>query len=134
VTGNEHWLTRFLVLRLLGLVYLMAFLTWVFQGPALVGGDGLLPAAPIFDQVRMNAGSRLAAFWETPSLFWALGHSDAVLFGAGWVGVALAAGLVLGYANVPILAALWALQVSIADAGQVFYGFGWELQLVETGF
>jgi len=134
VTGNEHWLTRFLVLRLLGLVYLMAFLTWVFQGPALVGGDGLLPAGPIFDQVQMNAGSRLAAFWQAPSLFWPLGHRDAVLFGAGWVGVALAAAVMLGYANVPILAVLWALQVSIADAGQVFYGFGWELQLGETGF
>ena len=132
--GNEHWLTRFLVLRLLGLLYLMAFLTWVFQGPALVGHQGLIPTGPIFDQVRMNAGSRLSAFWQAPSLFWLLGHSDAVLFGSGWVGVALATAVMLGYANVPLLVVLWALQLSIADAGQVFYGFGWELQLGETGF
>ena len=109
-------LTRFVVLRLLGVVYLMAFLTWVFQGPALVGAHGLLPTGPVFDQVALNAGSRLAAFWEAPSLFWLLGHGDAVLFGAGWVGVALAAAVMLGYANVPILVVLWALQISIADA------------------
>jgi hypothetical protein len=42
-----HWLTRFLVLRLLGLVYLMAFLTWVTQGPALFGSRGLLPAVAV---------------------------------------------------------------------------------------
>lgn len=129
-----HRLTRFLVLRLLGLVYLMAFLTWVLDGPALVGAHGLLPTGPVFEQVASNAGSRAAAFWEAPSLFWLLGSGDAVLFGAGWVGVALSAAVLLGYANVPLLAGLWALQVSIADAGQVFYGFGWELQLAETGF
>jgi len=133
-TGNRHWMTRFLVLRLLGLVYLMAFLTWVLQGPALVGRQGLIPTGPVFDQVALNAGSRLAAFWEAPSVFWLFGHGDGVLFGAGWVGVGLAAAVALGYANVPIMVLLWALQVSIADAGQVFYGFGWELQLAETGF
>ena len=29
---------------------------------------------------------------------------------------------------------LCALQISVVDVGQDFYGFGWEIQLVETGF
>jgi hypothetical protein len=29
---------------------------------------------------------------------------------------------------------LWALYLSIMNVGGTFYGFGWESQLVETGF
>ena len=41
---QSFWLARFFILRLLGLIYLMAFLVFAFQGPALVGHRGLLPA------------------------------------------------------------------------------------------
>ena len=39
-----------------------------------------------------------------------------------------------GYANAIVLALLCALQISVVDIGQDFYAFGWEIQLVETGF
>src|SRR5215510_7903795 len=73
--GAGHWLTRFLVLRLLGLVYLMAFLTLVNQGPGLIGAHGLLPAADFLDEVAAQLGGRGAGFWEMPTLFW-LGAGD----------------------------------------------------------
>ena len=89
--GAGHWLGRFLILRLLGLVYLMAFLTLVNQGRGLIGAHGLLPAADFLDQVAAQLGGRGAAFWEMPSLFW-LGASDRALAAVGWVGVALSLG------------------------------------------
>ncbi len=128
-----HWLTRFLILRLLGLVYLMAFLTWVNQGPALFGSHGLLPAASAFERVEDALGSRRAAFWQEPSLFW-LADGDRFLFGAGWLGVGISILLLAGYGNALALLVLLVLQVSVLPAGQTFYSFGWELQLVETGF
>lgn len=128
-----YWLARFVALRLLGLIYLMAFLTWVNQGPALVGSHGLLPAAAELARVARALGSRAAGFAELPSLFW-LGDSDRILFGAGWLGVALSVAVLAGYANALMLLALFVLQVSILPVGQTFYGFGWELQLAETGF
>ena len=131
--AGELWLTRFLVLRLLGLVYLMAFLTWVNQGPALVGRHGLLPAHGALAAIAQAVGGRLHGFAEAPSLFW-ISDSDALMFGAGWVGVALSLTVLAGYANALMLLALFALQVSLLPVGQIFYGFGWELQLCETGF
>ena len=34
----------------------------------------------------------------------------------------------------PILAALWLLYMSFVHVGQIFYGYGWEILLLETGF
>ena len=130
---NGNWLGRFVILRLLGLCYLMAFLTLVGQGPALLGPRGLLPIASYLAEVAAEAGSRAAGFWQLPSLFW-FGASDGALLAVGWVGAALSAIVLCGYANAIVLAVLCALQISICNVGQTFYGFGWELQLVETGF
>lgn len=127
------WLTRFVILRLLGLVYLMAFLTLVNQGPALLGSHGLLPLSDSLDAIAGALGSRGAGFRALPSIFW-LASGDGALRAVGWVGVALSAAALLGYANALVLVALCVLQISIATVGGTFYGFGWELQLVETGF
>jgi hypothetical protein len=127
------WLTRFVLLRLLGLVYLMAFLTLVLQGPALLGPHGLLPLGAFLDDVAARLGSRAAGFRALPSVFW-LGAGTVALRAVGLVGVALGAAVMLGYANALVLVGLCALQVSISNVGQTFYGFGWEIQLVETGF
>ena len=50
-----NWLGRFVMLRLLGLVYLMAFLTLVYQGPALIGPHGLVPVDSYLDEVAAQA-------------------------------------------------------------------------------
>jgi hypothetical protein len=127
------WLTRFVMLRLLGLVYLMASLTLVNQGPTLIGAHGLLPLPQFLDGVANQLGSRAAGFAQLPSIFW-LADGDGALRIAGYLGVGLSVVLLAGWANTPILVSLLVLQISIAAVGQTFYGFGWELQLVETGF
>jgi hypothetical protein len=131
--GSSYQLTRFVILRLFGLVSLMAFLTWVNQGPALVGSHGLLPAAPLLADQAAMLGGRWRAFLAAPSLFW-ISARDSFLFGLGWAGVAVSAAVALGYANALMLLFLWALQLSVMGAGQIFYGFGWESQLAETAF
>src|SRR5262245_26622326 len=68
-----QWLGRFVILRLLGIVYLMAFLTLVNQGPGLIGPHGLEPAAGLLDDAAAQFGSRGAGFWNMPTLFWLLG-------------------------------------------------------------
>ena len=128
-----HWLGRLVMLRLLGVVYLMAFLTLVNQGRGLIGAHGLLPAVDFLDEVAAQFGGRGAGFWEMPSLFW-LRATDGFIVGVGWVGVALSLAVIAGWANALVLAVLCALQISVIAIGQDFYGFGWEIQLVETGF
>jgi hypothetical protein len=127
------WLARFVILRLLGLVFLMASLGLVMQGPALLGPHGLTPLGHFLDEVASSLGSRAAAFRALPSIFW-LADGTTALRAVGLVGVALSVAVLLGYANALILAVLCALQISISNVGQTWYGFGWELQLVETSF
>lgn len=131
--GGTFWLARFLILRLLGLVYLLAFLVAVNQLPPLVGEYGLTPALSYLERVREHFGSEAATWLNYPTLF-LLGCSDQSLLLAAWIGVALSALCVVGYANAIAMLVLWALYLSIAQVGQVWYGFGWESQLLETGF
>jgi hypothetical protein len=129
----SYWLTRFLILRLLGLVYLFAFVSLARQVLPLIGSHGLTPIAQFLAEAESYHGSRWAAFKHYPSLFW-LGASDSLLLRLAWLGVALSAPLLLGYANAILLAVLWALYMSFVHVGQVWYGYGWEIQLLETGF
>jgi hypothetical protein len=130
---SAYWLSRFLFLRMLGLVYTVAFLVVVNQWDALLGRNGLLPARDFLDLVGRTQGRSLWTFLRLPTLFW-LDASDAAFRVGGLVGLGLSLCVLLGFANVPILATLWFLYLSYVHAGQIFYGYGWETLLLETGF
>ena len=131
--GNSYWLTRFVILRLLGFVYAVAFLVAAQQLVPLVGSHGLTPANHFFERVQAHFGSRSAAALQLPSLFW-FGISDQDLSIFAWVGFGLSLIVLGGYANAILLAILWAMYMSIIHVGQMWYGYGWETQLLETGF
>ncbi len=129
----SHWLTRFAILRLLGAVYAVAFLVAANQIVPLIGSHGLTPLGLFLDHVRVALGSTLAGFVRLPTLFWFV-HSDAALQTAAWIGFGLSCVVACGYANALLMGALWALYMSFVHAGQDWYGYGWEIQLLETGF
>jgi hypothetical protein len=131
--GAGYWLTRFVILRLLGVVYAVAFLVAATQILPLIGANGLLPADQFLSRVQDALGSPVAGFVRLPSLFW-FAHSDVVLQTTAWIGFALACLVVAGYANAIVLTALWVLYMSFVHVGQDWYGYGWEMQLLETGF
>ena len=131
--NSSYWLTRFVLLRLLGFIYFIAFLAAANQIVPLVGENGLLPARTFLERVALHFGSRSDGFLQLPSIFWC-GISDRFLAGTAWAGVALSAVVLLGYANAIIMALLWALYMSFLNVGQDWYGYGWEIQLLETGF
>ena len=58
--GNSYWLTRFVILRLLGFVYAIAFLVAVNQLVPLIGEHGLTPATHFLNEVQTQLGSRSA--------------------------------------------------------------------------
>jgi hypothetical protein len=51
-----------------------------------------------------------------------------------WIGVVISCFVLAGYANALMMAVLWFLYVSIVHVGQDWYGYGWEIQMSETGF
>jgi hypothetical protein len=115
-------------LRLLGAIFLAAFLSLYVQLPVLLGGRGLLPAARYLAAIRGSA-----SFFSAPTLFW-LGASDRALSAAALAGAALSVALVLGFAPRPCLLGLWAIYLSFATVGQDFLSFQWDNLLLETAF
>ena len=132
-SAPTYWLTRFAILRLLGLVYFIAFWTLVNQGLPLLGADGLLPVTDYLGRAGQLAGSRTDGFFLGPSVFW-LYSSDGLFLSLAWIGAALSLVVLIGYANGVILFVLWGLYLSFVHVGQTWYSFGWEIQLLETGF
>ncbi len=128
-----YWLTRFMILRLLGIIYAVAFLVAINEIVPLIGSDGLTPVSIFLKEVGKALGSTSAGFMRLPSLFW-LVHSDSALVTVAWIGFGLSLVVVAGYANAPLLTILWFLYMSIVHVGQEWYGYGWEIQLTETGF
>jgi len=124
---RDYGLTRWLILRLLGLVYVCAFVGLLRQGPALLGEDGLTPVGSYLDALRANGQT----FWDVPSLLW-LNSSDAALSLWAWLGLALSIALLVGYANTISLLVLWVIYGSFVRTGQLWFSFGWELQILET--
>src|SRR3954447_78105 len=128
-----YWLTRFLILRLLGVIYGIAFLVAINQIVPLIGANGLLPIANSLQVISSALGSSAAGFIRLPSIFW-LWHSDTALLTVAWIGFGLSCLVAIGYANVLILSILWFLYMSFVHLGQDWYAYGWEIQLTETGF
>jgi hypothetical protein len=128
-----YWLTRFMILRLLGLVYFLAFLVAANQLVPLIGHHGLSPADLYLHRLDELGGTRNIAFWDVPTLFW-FNNSDQALRAVSWIGAAVSFFVLLGYANAVMMFVLWLLYTSIVNVGQVWYSYGWEIQLLETGF
>jgi len=129
--GSTYELTRFAVLRLLALVYLVAFVSLALQMDPLLGSRGLLPVADYLPRLRAYLGP--SAYWRTPTLFW-WSCSDGAMHVMCWAGIALSTAALLGATNALLQLALWVLYMSFVHVGQIFYGYGWEIQLLETGF
>lgn len=130
---DTYWLTRFVILRWMGFVYLIAFYVAAKQLVPLVGENGLTPIGVYNAHVTEYFGGSFNAFLNLPSLFW-LDSSDTMLRVIPWVGVVLSGVLLAGYANAITMTLLWVFYLSIVQAGQSWYGYGWEIQMSETGF
>jgi hypothetical protein len=134
-TADTYWLTRFVLLRWMGFVYLVAFYVAARQLVPLIGANGLTPLPLFFSRVAASPdyGDSFDGFLAFPSVFW-LNDSDVMLRVIPWIGVVLSCVVLSGYANAIMMTVLWFFYVSIVGAGQDWYGYGWEIQMSETGF
>src|SRR5437773_10071043 len=94
--GPTYVLSRWLFLRLLGLVYLIAFVSLALQVTGLVGEHGILPATAFLDRTRARYGA--AAYRLLPTARW-LGAGDGTLRLLCWGGGALALLVMAGVAQ-----------------------------------
>jgi hypothetical protein len=125
------WIARLLVQRGMAALYLVAFLVMLRQWKPLLGERGLQPAPEFLKRV---------SFRTEPGIFcWH--YSDRLADAVGWAGLTIAALALAGvtergpvWVSVTAWLALWFLYLSVVNAGQSFYAFGWESMLLEAGF
>jgi hypothetical protein len=72
-------------------------------------------------------------FIELPTVFW-LSSADGVMHALCLLGLALSLMAMAGFANAWTMAIIWVLYSSFVRVGQIFYGYGWELMMLEAGF
>ena len=125
--------TAWIFLRVLGLTFLIAFVSLWVQIIGLVGERGILPAGPYLSAVREHFQSAGQSFWFAPTLAW-LGTGDRALHTLCAAGSLASLLLVLGIVPVASLIACWALYLSLTTIGQNFLWFQWDGLLLETGF
>jgi predicted DCC family thiol-disulfide oxidoreductase YuxK len=127
----RYELVSFLFLRLLGLIYFSAFVSFAVQAQGLIGSHGILPVADFIDAVAARYGPE--RFYLAPMLFW-INDSDAAIHIVIWAGAAISLLLIANVLTRISLALLFVLYLSLFYAGQVFMSYQWDLFLLETGF
>lgn len=118
-------------------LFVIAFVSTLNQFRPLLGEHGLLPAPELLAWARTPRGRRLLR----PTLFRWVAYTDRRLVALCIGGIIVAGALVAGIPQLgppwmPMLCflALWLGYMSVTSIGQTFYGFGWEMLLLEAGF
>jgi predicted DCC family thiol-disulfide oxidoreductase YuxK len=134
--GREHEPPRYdlvswVFLRLLGLIYLAAFVSFGVQALGLIGSQGILPIAGLVKLIGSSAG--VERFFVMPMLFW-INASDLAIRLVCWGGAGFSLLLIFNVLPRVCLLALYVLYLSLLYGGQTFMSFQWDTFLLETGF
>jgi predicted DCC family thiol-disulfide oxidoreductase YuxK/uncharacterized membrane protein YphA (DoxX/SURF4 family) len=127
---------RFIFLRGLALIYLIAFASLLGQIQGLSGSRGIVPAQSVMDTLKVEAANNhvgLERFHAVPTLAWWSASDRALNWQCG-AGVGLSLLLLFGIAPAPVLFLLWCLYLSLTTVCGPFLDFQWDILLLETGF
>jgi predicted DCC family thiol-disulfide oxidoreductase YuxK len=127
----RHDLVAQLFLRLFGLIYLAAFVSFGVQAMGLIGSHGILPLAELVDDIGERIGP--VRFYWMPMLFW-WNASDVAIEAVCWLGAAVSLLLVFNLLPRLSLLLLYVLYLSLLYGGQDFMTYQWDTFLLETGF
>jgi hypothetical protein len=131
-----HVVAKWTILRLTGMVYFIAFLGAYYQNRGLMGSKGLQPAIGYLEPLQQRYSSSWEGFLDHPTLFWWVDLTDDRMEAVQLAGIIISSLVVLGEDSMILMFLLWALYFSIVTTAQgtSFYNYGWEMQLLETGF
>jgi predicted DCC family thiol-disulfide oxidoreductase YuxK len=124
-------LVSWLFLRLFGLIYLSAFVSFGVQAQGLIGSHGILPLADWLNLIAGHAGA--VRFYLMPTVFW-WSAGDAAIQLVCWGGAALSLLVLFNLLPRLSLFLLYALYLSLFYGGQTFMTYQWDTFLLEGGF
>jgi hypothetical protein len=127
--GSTYAVSRWIFLRALGLIFLIAFVSLWVQVKGLIGNQGILPAQDLLRSAQTQLGPE--RYRLLPTLLW-VNASDTALNVVCALGTAAALALVADIAPAVMLIVLWALYLSLTVVGRDFLSFQWDVLLLET--
>ena len=129
--SRSRFLSRWIFLRLLGLIYFFAFFPLLFQIEGLNGPHGILPATRYLTAVQTQIGA--LRFWYAPTLYWISSGGHAVL-AVLWIGlIASVAGILNLWPRLSFFVCLLCF-MSFVTAAQEFSSYQSDSMLLEAGF
>ena len=131
-----YYISRWLFLRLLGVVHLIAFASFWWQIKGLIGSNGIAPAQYFLQLVSDRAQhmpSPWMRFFQVPTLCW-IADGDWFLHLLCAIGTIAAIVLIADIAPPVCLAILYVTYLSLVSVTPDFLGFQWDSLLLETTF
>ena len=128
---QDYELVSALFLRLLGIIYLIAFASLLVQIEGLVGEQGILPVGDLLAYVNAEVGS--ADWYRLPTIFW-FDHSNIALVAATIYGCIVSLQIIFNRWQRPALVLAFILYLSLFNVCQPFLHFQWDGLLLEAGF
>src|SRR5215472_7214632 len=128
----ERLMTRWLLLRALGLIYFSVFYSLFFQICVVIGPNGILPAGTYLPAVAQSLG-HWERFWYAPTLLW-WSSGNATLMTLCWAGMIASLLLVLNLWPRGMLAVCFICFLSFIGAAQDFSSYQSDGMLLEAGF
>jgi len=128
---HKFIISRWVFLRVLGIIYFVAFFSFFTQILGLIGSNGILPADIFLGSWKISLGWN--AYLELPTLAW-INYGDGFLRFIPICGMLLSLLVIAGLFTFPVLIGVWILYLSLVNVGQDFMSFQWDALLLETGF
>ncbi|MDX1919458.1 MAG: lipase maturation factor family protein [Candidatus Caenarcaniphilales bacterium] len=120
-----------LFIKLLSIIYFIAFTSALPQLCGLIGKNGILPANDYFRDLLQQFS--FFSLLLNPTLFW-LNSSNFVLILVCILGILFSVLLFFGLFEFLSLLLLWFLYLSVVNVGQIFFSYQWDMLLLESGF
>ncbi len=130
--AESYVLCRFMVVRGVALVYLIAFFSLFLQIDGLFAQQGILPIAQFVDQTVRSYPPAGLQLNDLPTVFW-ISSSDSFLKGVCIAGMVSALAAAMGLLPGLMLIVCWILYISFLSTGADFMSFQWDILLLEAG-
>jgi predicted DCC family thiol-disulfide oxidoreductase YuxK len=127
-------LARAGLVRGVGLVALVAFVSAWTQVDGLLGSRGIAPAYDLLRAVSASAdqqGIGLARYWLVPTAMWIM-PLDGMLQALPAIGSLAALGLLCDFWALPAAVVAWCCYLSLVTVGDPFFGYQWDALLLES--
>lgn len=127
--GGDQVATHLFV-RVLGGIYVLAFVSLGWQIQGLVGPQGVFPFTTYLAAAKSQLGGD--AWRQVPTLLW-FSSSESALDAVWLLGAVAATLVIFGRLVAPGLAVAWFCYLSLVVVGRDFLAFQWDNLLLETG-